>query len=74
MAQIRPRKEEDDDADESKPLFHSSVNRGTVFLVHASSGKVLWSDYEKPSRSYSAAKLSDAARKIATKMQQAFTK
>ena len=71
MAQILPR-EEDDEADASKPTFRSSVNQGTVFLVHAGSRKVLWSDYEKPSHVYSAAKLSDAARKIVTKMQRAF--
>jgi hypothetical protein len=41
-------KEKDKDA---RPSFHSSAAKGTVFLVDAKSRQVIWSDYEKPSRS-----------------------
>jgi hypothetical protein len=34
-----------------RPAFHSSAAKGTIFLVDAKSRQVIWSDYEKPSRS-----------------------
>jgi hypothetical protein len=33
-----------------RPSFHSSAAKGTIFLVDTKSRRVLWSDYEKPSR------------------------
>jgi hypothetical protein len=61
-------KEKEQGAD-SHPLFRTTTGRGTVFLVDAKSRRVLWSDYEKPSRATPAR----IAERIARKLQR-FTK
>jgi hypothetical protein len=69
-----PAKEGKDDTDKKdadlRPLFHSSVASGTIFLVDAKSRQVLWSDYEKPSRLNPARE----AERISKKLQGTFAK
>jgi hypothetical protein len=50
--------------DNSRPMFHSNLGQGTIFLVDAHSRQVLWSDYEKPG-----GKPAREAERIAKKLQ-----
>jgi hypothetical protein len=51
LVSIHPRDEDDDDDAETHPGFRSTTASGTIFLVDLKTRHVLWSDYEKPSRS-----------------------
>ena len=53
MEKIRPLATTKDDKGRQEEVhrFHSGSAKGTVFLVDAQTRAVLWSDYEKPSRS-----------------------
>ncbi len=72
LAKIHPRDEDDDDSGELHPSFHSSGTRGTIFLVDAKSRQVLWSDYQKMSRSTAPNVMNREAGRIAKKLQTAF--
>lgn len=74
MSQVHPREEDDDEATDSPHAFRSSGSRGTLFLVDAATRKVLWSDYEKPTRGMSAAKVSREARRMVKKLKMSFLK
>ena len=66
VAKIHPRDEDKDDTGEIHPSFQSGKSKGTVFLVDLKSRNVLWSDYEKPSRSPNreAARVVEKLRKV----------
>jgi len=64
LAKIHPRDEDEDDDAEVHPGFRSNASKGTIFLVDLKSRNVVWSDYEKPTRSLTR----DAAR-IVKKLQ-----
>lgn len=54
MAEMFPPPKDEADGKDSKSsgaarnTFRSSASRGTIFLVDAKSGQVVWSDHEKP--------------------------
>src|SRR6266581_4694179 len=64
LTKIHPREGEEDDTAGETTLFHSSGSRGTIFLVDAKSRQVIWSDFEKSSRSGSRASLNQMAARI----------
>ncbi len=58
---------------EGKPRSTFGRGRGTVFLVHRSSGNVVWSTYMRP-KSPTADVLNDVARQVADQIKDAFKK
>lgn len=74
LVKIHPRDEDDDDDAEIHPGFRSSAAPGTIFLVDMKSRHVLWSDYEKPSRSNTQGTLNRQAARIAKKLRETFAK
>lgn len=58
---------------EGRPRSTFGRGRGTVFLVHRSTGNVVWSTYLRP-KSPVADVLNDAARQVADQMKDAFKK
>jgi hypothetical protein len=72
FAKIRPPAADagkDTSRDESTGhVFQSNRAAGTIFLVDAASRRVLWSDYQKTSRSPGAAALNREAAKVAKKL------
>jgi len=68
MTQIHPRDKDDVAENSAHPSFRSSGSRGTIFLVDSKSRQVLWSDYEKPTRSASSGSLNREAARIAKKL------
>jgi len=74
LVKIHPRDEDDDDDAELHPGFRSSATPGTIFLVDMKSRHVLWSDYEKPSRSNAQGTLNRRAARIVKKLHETFAK
>ena len=69
LAKLHPRKDETTPAEEIQHSFRSSGTKGTVFLVDTKSRQVVWSDYEKPGRNNSGARLNQEAGRIVKKLQ-----
>jgi hypothetical protein len=74
LVKIHPRDEDDDSDSEVHPGFRSSATPGTIFLVDMQSRQVLWSDFEKPSRSNSQGTLNRRAARIVKKLHETLTK
>ncbi|MEP6714628.1 MAG: hypothetical protein ABJC09_03585 [Terriglobia bacterium] len=59
---------DDKDQMQVNPSFRSSGSRGTIFLVDAASRRVLWSDYQKMSRSSTAHVLNREAAEVTKRL------
>jgi hypothetical protein len=69
LVKLHPRDEDEDTSERAvQHSFRSSSDKGTVFLVDAKSRQVIWSDYEKPGRSVSGARLNQQAGRIVKKL------
>jgi hypothetical protein len=68
LEQIRRPADKKPDSTALPNTFRSSKGRGTVFIVDAKSRQVLWSQYQKPSGSNSAADLNRTAERIAKRL------
>ena len=73
LVAIHPRDEDDDDA-EIHPGFRSSATPGTIFLVDMKSRQVLWSDYEKLSRSNAQGAFNRRAARIVKKLHETYAR
>lgn len=72
IAKIHPLDNDPKDDAAIHPAFRSSGSRGTLFLVDTASRRVLWSDYQKMSRSTSAGVLNREAARVTKKLETAF--
>lgn len=72
IAKIHPLEGDHKDDAEIHPGFRSSSGGGTIFLVDTKSRRVLWSDYQKMSRSSQAAVLNREAARVTKKLAAAF--
>jgi hypothetical protein len=68
LEQIHPAAEKKSDSNAVPNTFRSSKGRGTIFIVDAKSRQVLWSEYQEPARSNSAADLNRTAHRIVKKL------
>jgi len=66
--------DEDTSADAPRHAFQSSGAKGTVFLVDAKSRQVIWSDFEKPPSTKTAAHLNKQALRIVKRLQAPVSK
>ena len=69
LAKLHPRDDDTETSDTPRHAFRSSGAKGTMFLVDAKSRQVIWSDFEKPSRTISGASLNRQAARIAKRLQ-----